>query len=209
MDSTSLQDTPNYLAKPNAACFRVRSLLARDVPAVCSWVNTREALALVSGDVADSLSPRILTSWTRGAIATFVVAEGSKDRAVGFCTLSRLELRTLPTAYIEICHLIVDPRFRYFFVGSRLCRAAKHCAFKLGYEHLCGRIVSANRYALALSRAQRFEEVMPSAPWVAPGFCWVRFPLSKLVGTQEFTAETRSEIPHGRSRIRNAIASRC
>jgi ribosomal protein S18 acetylase RimI-like enzyme len=176
-----------------------------DIPAVCSWVNTREALALVSGDVADSLTPRILAGWTAKAVMTFVVADEETDTAIGFSTLSDLELPTLPVNYVELCHLIVDPRYRYLFIGSRLCRSAKLAAQERGFEFLCGRIVPGNRYALVLARAQRFEEFTHFESWAPSGFHWVRFAISWRGADNDWDLEKRN----GRPRRRITRASRC
>lgn len=161
--------------------FRVREFTNKDMWEVCSWVTTTAALQLVSSEFADSLTPEILSQWVTKAHTCLVVSNETTNKAVGFCTLSYMELPKLPSHYIELCHLIVDPRFKYLFIGPRLCRAAKVIAFNLGYQYLCGRVVPTNRYALALARLQRFQEFTNEESWTIPGFRWFRFALSGSV----------------------------
>lgn len=116
----------------------------------------------------------MLQDWEARATSCLVISDEADDAAVGFCTLSRLEAAGLPVHYIEICHLVVNPRFRYVFVGARLIRAALQAARINCCRYICGRVVPTNRYALALTRYVRGEEITGSESWTIPGFAWFR-----------------------------------
>ena len=161
----------------NRTELRVRVFRDSDALQVCSWVATREALQLVSGDIGDQLTPQMLQTWRTNATASFVVSQGARDEPIGFCTISRREVVNLPPQYIEICHLIVDPSHRHRFIGSLLIGAARSAASTLGFLFLCGRIVSTNRWALALAQSQRAKEFTDSEGWASSGFRWFRLNL--------------------------------
>jgi len=169
--STSCLET----AERKSSAFLARPFAPRDAELVSSWVSTREALHLVSSDDADRLTPDILFAWTQKACAAFVVADQERSSITGFCTMSVDELPGIPPSYIELCHLIVNPRFRYFFVGPRLCQHAKHLARMLNKRYLLGRVLPSNRYALLLARRERFVELTHPKPWLLEGFRWFRF----------------------------------
>lgn len=174
---------PDTVERTGSAYF-VRPFLPRDIEAVCSWVPSRELLHLVSGDDGDRLTPNILQAWIQKACAAFVVASPEHSSIMGFCTLSADELHGIPTSYIELCHLIINPMFRYFFVGPRLCQHTKQFAAMIGKRYLLGRVLPSNRYALLLARRERFSEMTPSEPWLEEGFRWFRFRVSSCdVGT--------------------------
>lgn len=158
--------------------FGMRPFSDNDTSQICRWVKTRDALQLVSGDSADCLTPEILAGWVANARMCLVVSRLPANEPVGFCTLSSLEVPNLPAEYIELCHLVVDPQWRYSFIGSRLCRWAKSLARGLACEFLCGRVVPRNRYALALAKSQRFEEFTGHERWAPCGFQWFRFRLT-------------------------------
>jgi len=168
--------------------LHVRELCQRDTLKICSWVSTAEAVAMVSSDRADSLSPCILRKWVSVAETSLVVARSGSEEPVGFCTLSCRELRRLPADYVELCHLLVDPCARHLFVGQRLSSGAKEIAHLAGYRFLCGRVIPGNRYSVLLARHQRFSEFTGVERWALPGFRWFRFALmgysSHRSGTQ-------------------------
>mgnify|MGYP001559264585 CR=1 FL=1 len=158
--------------------LHVRLFRESDSLEVCSWVPTTTALQLVSGDKSDRLTPEILRGWTTKAETSLVVYQHPTHQPVGFCTVSRMELPYLPATYIELCHLVVDPRWRYLFIGSRLYRAVRSAACTLGYYFVCARIVPTNRYALALARFLRAEEFTGTEVWAPSGFRWFRLDIS-------------------------------
>jgi ribosomal protein S18 acetylase RimI-like enzyme len=166
------------LVQKGVSKFQVREFYDKDTREICSWVTTREALQLVSGNTADYLTPIILEQWASDACKCLVVSDQVTDRAVGFCTLSNNELPNLPENYIELCHLIVNPQYRYLFIASRLCRTAKTVASDFGFKFLCGRVKPTNRYTLALARLQRFQEFTNESSWAVSGFRWFRFAVS-------------------------------
>jgi len=167
---------PLRAAHSTAALFRDRHLTAADEPTICSWVQSRAALQLISGDSGEALTPEILEGWLARAACSIVITEVGAGTPAGFCTISRLELPSIPPTYLELCHLVVDPRREYHFVGSRLCRTAKSAARERGFRYLCARISPTNRYALALARQQRAEEFTET--WLPSGFRWFRSDLA-------------------------------
>ena len=158
-----------------------------DIPVICSWVRTRQVLQLVSGDAADFLTPALLSGWLARAQIAIVVADEVANQPAGFCTLSCLEVPHLPASYVEICHLIVAPEFRHLFIGSRLVRAAKSLAHDFGYRFVCCRVTPTNKWALALARAQGFQEFTNIKDWLPHGFRWFRF---ALVGSTNTNTRT-------------------
>lgn len=169
---------PLRAAHSTTALYRDRHLTVADEPTICSWVQNRAALQLISGDSGEALTPEILDGWLARAAFSIVITEVGIDAPVGFCTISRLEIPRIPPTYLELCHLVVDPRRCYHFVGSRLCRVAKSAARDLGFRYLCARISPTNRYALALARQQRAEEFTSREIWLPSGFRWFRSDLA-------------------------------
>jgi hypothetical protein len=156
-------------------CLRVRDFRESDADDVCSWVRTRAALTLVSGDSGECLTLSILARWIADAQVSLVVERELDGVPLGFCTFSDGELPSLPPEYVEMCHLIINPEFRNLFIGSRLCVRGKSLARSLGFRFLCGRIVPRNRYTLALARLHRFEDFTNKEVWTPRGFLWMRF----------------------------------
>lgn len=159
---------------------QVRAFEERDTYRICSWITNRSELQMVSGDDGDCLTPRILRSWLAQATASLVLIDEVVNQPVGFCTISRGEIAGLPPDYIEMCHLLVNPEYKYAFVTSRLLDAAKNLARGLGYRFGCARIVPTNRWALSLARYHRGEEFTDREAWTFPGFRWFRLDLSQL-----------------------------
>jgi ribosomal protein S18 acetylase RimI-like enzyme len=175
-------DTPflaeNKFNKFYPSQFLIREFSSTDQFYICSWVESSEALLQVSGDSADSLTPSILYKWIGKAKVSLVVTKEPMDEPIGFCTLSRLEVDYMPDSYIEICHLIIDPQYRYMFIGPRLVQGAISISCKFGFRFICGRVLHTNRYGLILARKQKFEEFTNTEAWITPGFRWFRFNLS-------------------------------
>ena len=158
--------------------LRVRDYSYKDQNYVCSWVKSREDLLKVSGDSSDFLTPNILFTWISKAQISLVVSREPIDDPIGFCTLSRLEVDNIPASYIEICHLIIDPKYRYMYIGPRLVREAISVSRSLKIQFVCGRVAHSNRYGLILARKQMFEEFTDSEVWTPTGFQWFRYNLS-------------------------------
>lgn len=165
-------------SKGDNSQFRVRSFLNSDMQQICSWIKNRRTLQLVSIDSSDCLTPDILINWIVNSQKCFVVTECFTDKPVGFCTLSRQEVSNLSYSYVELCHLIVNPQRKYLFIGSILCSAARSVARDLGYQFLCGRVVSTNRYGLVLAKSQRAKEITNMESWATSDFRWFRVDLS-------------------------------
>lgn len=153
----------------------LRPLAATDLSTICSWVTSRDEMQKVCGDDGDRLTPRILHRWLVNSLDSFVLSEAAKGIPLGFCTLSHCEAENLPDSHVELCHLLVDPRHRYSFVGSHLCQAAKDAAVRLGFFFLCGRIVPGNRPAQYLATSQRFSELKELPSWAPHGFRWFAY----------------------------------
>lgn len=158
--------------------FRVRLLQDSDRLKICSWVPTRQALDLVSGDTSARLTLGILSRWEATAVSSLVVGDACDNNLLGFCTLSTTEVPRLPTDYVELCHLIVQPGRTNLLIGSRLVSAARVKAYQMGYRFGCGRVTPMNRYGLALARLHRAEEITATVPWATGSFRWFRLPLS-------------------------------
>jgi len=158
--------------------LRVREFSNKDQIHICSFVKSRKALLLVSGDSSDSLTPNILTNWISKAKVSLVISREPMNEPIGFCTLSRLEVDYIPASYIEICHLIINPTYRYMFIGPRLVREATFISREFGFRFICGRVVHNNRYGLILAKKQKFEEFTNTESWMPPGFRWFRLNLS-------------------------------
>lgn len=174
LTKNKIEQCSEYYTTP----LQVREFLNKDQIYVCSWVKNHEALSLVSGDKADYLTPNILTKWINKAKISLVIYKEFVNEPVGFCTLSCSEVDYIPTSYIEICHLIINPTYRYMFIGSRLVREAVSIARKRGFRFICGRVIHTNRYGLVLAKKQRFEEFSNCEAWTPPGFRWFRLNLS-------------------------------
>jgi len=155
----------------------IREILPFDKGVICSWVRSRSALRLVASDDSDWLTLEILNIWLTHSKHHLLAYDTIKHRPVGFCTLSTEEISHIPIGYIEICHLIVDPRWRYFSVGALLCKAAKRIATQMGYITICGRVVPSNLYGLALASHERFVECTSEQHWFVPGFRWFIYQL--------------------------------
>lgn len=157
--------------------WRVRQFAPTDTDAVCRWISNRRLLQLVSSDDADSLTPVILGSWTGRALLSIVIADHTTDEPRGFCTITADEVHQSPAGFVELCHLLVDPRYRYLFVGPRICQAGKLAAQRLGFNELYGRVVSQHRFGMVLARRERFVELVPAPDWLPAGFRWYRHSL--------------------------------
>lgn len=160
-----------------------RSLEECDYAKICSWVTTRNRLELVCSDLGDHLTPEILATWNHAALSTIVILDQETQEAAGFCTLTSRESAHMPSSYIELCHLVVDPHKAYLSIGSKLCCAAKQQARAYGYRYVLGRVVPRNRFGIALARRQGGLEVTGMANWLEPGFRWFRLPEVRADGT--------------------------
>lgn len=169
--------------------WHAREFRLSDTDDVCSWVQCEGILQLVSSDKGEHLTPRILRSWLDRAIGTVVIAGNDTDTPVGFCTLSTSEVSGTPCDFVELCHLIVAPRYRYLFIGPRICRAAKTLAAGLSFAALHGRVVPYHRYGLALARRQAFSEIEVLPSFLPRGFRWFCHNLQGV--------EDTSRRPHG------------
>lgn len=174
--------TTDYLIKEcnnyYSTRIQIREFSDKDEMYVCSWVKSREALSRVSGDSSDSLTPNILTKWISKAKISLVVSREPIDEPIGFCTLSCLEADYIPFFYMELCHLIINPKYRYMFIGSRLVREAVSISRELGFRFICARVVHTNHYGLILAKKHKSEEITNSEAWVTPGFRWFQLNLS-------------------------------
>lgn len=157
--------------------YFIREVRGADTNRVCSWVTTKEQLQMVSGDLATCLTPVILGKWVTSAVTTLVVCERATGTPVGFCTLTLSEISNPPNGHIELCHLIIDPKFRHDFVGPRIIAEARHKARSLGFEFLFGRVIPSNEWCLALVRRVRGEEFTDRLAWTPTGFRWFRLKL--------------------------------
>ena len=158
----------------------VRSIFSQDIPAICSWVHNRRLLQLVSSDDADFLTESILSDWLDHAVDIVIIADILTGEPVGFCTLSSTEVEDSPPGFVEICHLIVNPRFRYLFIGPRICKAAKKLAKRLGFQELFGRVVPQHRFGLLLAKREKFIELSSPPSHLPLGFKWFRYPLTAM-----------------------------
>src|SRR5438874_871490 len=86
----------------------VRAFEEQDTYKICSWITNRSELQMVSGDDGDCLTPKILRHWLVQATASLVLIDNVAEQPVGFCTISRSEVPSLPPDYIEMCHLLVN-----------------------------------------------------------------------------------------------------
>lgn len=166
------------VAPLTTARYRDRTYLPADKSAICSWVQSRTRLQLISGDSGEALTHEILEGWVAQSALAIVITEVGTSRPAGFCTISNVEIPDIPPTYVELCHLVVDPNRRYDFVGSRLYRAAKIAASERGFRYGCARVSPTNRYALALARHQRAEEFTSREHWLPAGFRWFRSDLA-------------------------------
>lgn len=157
----------------------VRLFQCADTSRICSWVQSRQQLSMVSGDQGERLTAEILQSWLMKATASIVLEDSTSKNAVGFCTLSRLELPNMPSDCIELCHVLVDPQQKYLFVTSRLLHYAKALTRDLGYRVGCARVVPSNRWALALARYHKSDEFTDKETWAISGFRWFRLYLTE------------------------------
>lgn len=157
----------------------VRAFEERDTYTICSWVTNAAQLEMVSEDDGECLTPQILRSWLARSMASFVLIDGAGNEPVGFCTLSRCEAVGLAPDYVEMCHVVVNPQYKYAFVASRLLEAAKELAQSFRYRFGCCRVVPTNRWALALARYHRAEEFTGRETWAVTGFRWFRLDLTE------------------------------
>ncbi len=162
----------------------LRTLLGGDTSKICSWVKSQKALELVSGDIADCLTPKILDHWIHLSQRAFVASLEPCGEPVGFCTITQQEAPLMPPDSIELCHLIVASSARYLFIGQRMCRAVRETMTNSGFGFLCGRVVPTNRYGLALCRSLRAEEFTGTEGWTPSGFRWFRLMLNSMRGDQ-------------------------
>ena len=150
----------------------IREIMPCDKEILLSWVRSRSAMKLVSSDKSDCLTIEILDTWLIHSKHNFLAYDTVNHRPVGFCTLSTEENAQIPTGYIELCHLIVDPRKMYFFVGALLCKDAKRVSSQMGYKAIYGRVVPSNRYGLALASHESFAECTSEHSGLVAGFRW-------------------------------------
>lgn len=156
-----------------------REIQNKDIKTICSWVSTTEELRLVSSNYGKRLTNTILDSWTHSCEKTVLLADYKENEPVGFCTLSRSELKIIPNDFIEICHLIVAPKHRYLFAACHLLREAKNIASLLGYKWLIGRTIPENKKAIALASYCDFVEIHNMREWLEPGFRWFEYKINK------------------------------
>ena len=156
---------------------QVRPFQDSDLLEICSWVTSHTELQMVSGDAGGCLTPDILRSWLAKASQSLVLIDGTTKKPVGFCTLSKCEAPNLPPDYIEMCHLLINPRWKYVFITARLLDSAKSLARGLGYHFGCARVVPLNRWALLLTRYEKAEEFTGKELWTPAGFRWFRLDL--------------------------------
>jgi hypothetical protein len=155
----------------------IREIMPCEKEVLLSWVRSRSAMKLVSSDKSDCLTIEILDTWLAHSKHNFLAFDTISHRPVGFCTLSAEEIPQIPNGYIELCHLVVDPRKMYFFVGALLCKEAKRVASKMGYKAICGRVVPSNRYGLALAGHESFIEYASDQIGFVKGFRWFVYPM--------------------------------
>ena len=146
-------------------------LTNNDIAKICSWVSTHSMLQNVSGDRAECLNQDILIRWLNEACKALLIHD---TEPLAFCTLSDKEVPSLPETYIELCHLIVDPKHNFYRNGDRLLFFWIYLARNLGYEYICGRVQPDNSYGVTLVRENAFDEFTGSEPWEIPGFRWFR-----------------------------------
>lgn len=172
----NVDPTETLTTEPQNPTITVREYQPSDAAEICSWVRSRSAMRLVSGDDVDRLTPQLLRRWLLDIVCALVAVEAKTDRPLGFCILTRREAPSLPEGTVELCHLIVAPDAKYFWIGSRLCRASRAWGGRLGWLCGYGRIVPTNRWALALARRMRSKEVTDTASWVDKAFRWFELP---------------------------------
>ncbi|MCK4763408.1 MAG: GNAT family N-acetyltransferase [Candidatus Aminicenantes bacterium] len=166
------------ISLPSPGQDRARNILSQDIPKICSWVKTRKALRMVSGDNGDCLTPNILQKWLENSLENLVLIEIGSDQPIGFCTISISEIECLPAGCVELCHLIIDPKKRRAFsIGKRLCRAVKEKASTFGFSYIVGRVVPWNGYAKVLAEREGFTEIKDLPLWAPDAFHWYNYDL--------------------------------
>jgi len=143
-------DNGYILARPAPRFpMQVRPFCEADIREICSWVLTPHQLRMISGDVAGGLSGEILLRWARSSIdAATLCVDG---QAVGFCTLSDREF-SYPKGHLEVCHLVITPRYRRKYLGTTLLNNMRILAGIRGYSYLHGRVVRENAGSLAFAQ---------------------------------------------------------
>jgi RimJ/RimL family protein N-acetyltransferase len=172
----NVDPTETLASEPQNPTITVREYQPSDAAEICSWVRSHSAMRLVSGDDVERLTPQLLRRWLLDIVGALVAVDAKTDRPLGFCTLTRREAPFLPEGTVELCHLIVAPDAKYFWIGSRLCHASRAWGGRLGCHHGYGRVVPTNLWALALARRMRSKEVTDTASWVDKAFRWFELP---------------------------------
>lgn len=151
-----------------------------DISEICSWVLTAEQLRMVSDDVAGGLRGDILLKWA--SRSTHAVTMRYKGEAVGFCTLTDAEY-DYPRGHVEVCHLVVDPKYRRRYFGTTLLNYMRILSAHCGYKVLHGRVVPSNAGSLAFTEYVHWQPSHFS--FLDDDFRWFTYELRSITRPQE------------------------
>lgn len=118
----------------------------KDMESLCEWIQSSGELHLISGNTSGVLTIEELHSWVNSSLQ--LVKIQLDEKIIGLATLSRAEAE-LPSGYIEICHLIINPNFRRLYYGTTIVSYLTSFAKKEGYKKVLGRVLKTNSIALA------------------------------------------------------------
>lgn len=153
----------------------IRTFQPSDVNAICSWVTTRAALATISSDDANYLTPEILLRWCTGCTDAIVLQRLGEP--VAFCTISTEEC-DLPRRYVEIGHIITHPEHRRKYFGATLLFSVRLISALRSYTTLVGRIRPDNFAALSLATYAHWR-ALPHHPQFDNTFRWFAYELRR------------------------------
>ena len=149
--------------------FRIDSPTETDIEQIPGWVSATRELSLISDESSNVLHPETFQRWLRDSVTVAVVHAG--DQPVALATLSLQEV-ALPEGTVELCHLIVHPRWRRRYHGSRLVFELTDRAKEFGFKRLVGRVVPRNAVAHALLSYLHWSSISSVETWMKASFVW-------------------------------------
>jgi ribosomal protein S18 acetylase RimI-like enzyme len=113
-----------------------------DIQHLFGWLSDSGEISLISDSGDENFKPETIKEWAKKAEQSFL---GAIDgRPIAFGTLSKQEA-ILPHDCIEICHLIVHPKFRRQYYGTALVDNLIQASVSKGISSIFARVLKNNK----------------------------------------------------------------
>ncbi|HWM23310.1 MAG TPA: GNAT family N-acetyltransferase [Chthoniobacterales bacterium] len=149
--------------------YSISDPVREDIPVLAEWISTTNELPLISDRTDSALSEELLREWISTARHTAVVR--ASRLPIAFATLTAAEARLSP-GEIEVCHLIVHPKFRRQYKGTNLLLEMTQLARCERFKRILGRVVPKNLIGMAILQSVRWRRVPSSGAREISGCDW-------------------------------------